>query len=154
MRRVDLRPLFRGSLGRKIAILDLIIMKIILEDFLRYSAQPILYRMGEEVGRRYSEVFNKEKMTSEEQLVNTIALIGELKKEKIEIKTKSNVRATIKDGWEAKAYQEKQNRPSCHYTRGLLAGIILHSLNKKGRVKETKCKAAGDALCEFIFVEG
>jgi predicted hydrocarbon binding protein len=126
-------------------------MKIILEDFLRYSAQPVLYRMGEEVGKKYADIFGD--LTGEEKLKSALELLKELKGEEIRVRMEEGITATIKDGWEFKAYRKVQPRPSCHYTRGLLSGIISASMGTAGVVKEIKCRSANDEVCEFIFVE-
>jgi len=43
----------------------------------------------------------------------------------------------------------KKDKPSCHCTSGLLAGIVSSAFNVRVQGKEIKCKSKGDPYCEF-----
>ncbi|MCX6699745.1 MAG: 4-vinyl reductase [Methanomicrobiales archaeon] len=43
----------------------------------------------------------------------------------------------------------KKDKPSCHCTSGLLAGIVSSAFNVRVQGKEIKCKSKGDQYCEF-----
>jgi uncharacterized protein len=44
----------------------------------------------------------------------------------------------------------RKEKPSCHCTSGLLAGIVSTAFNVRVQGKEVKCKLKGEPYCEFI----
>jgi predicted hydrocarbon binding protein len=49
--------------------------------------------------------------------------------------------------------QENSDRPTCHYVRGYLCGVIDYLKSVKVAAVETCCQSMGDADCEFIVQE-
>jgi predicted hydrocarbon binding protein len=45
----------------------------------------------------------------------------------------------------------KKDKPVCHCTSGLLAGIVSSAFNVRVQGKEMKCKSKGDQYCEFFI---
>ena len=107
-----------------------------------------------ELGNRNVEFFKKMGIIDPNTLIDmALAFYGQMgwfkvvkmdwneaKKEKI---------ITLDNTAESEALGRK-DRPSCHCTSGLLAGIVSGAFNVHVQGKEMKCKSKGDEYCEFI----
>ncbi|RLG92530.1 MAG: hypothetical protein DRO36_01100 [Candidatus Hecatellales archaeon] len=72
----------------------------------------------------------------------------------VESFSEEEVKVILLNNFEAESILEhfgKQNEPSCHITRGALAGNLSMILGKDFVGKEVKCIAKGDNYCMFIL---
>jgi len=56
----------------------------------------------------------------------------------------------IEDNFEVEAYGT-WGEPVCHYTRGVIAGVVTEIVGGHFLVTETHCRAKGDSRCKFII---
>ncbi len=76
---------------------------------------------------------------------------GELVKYSLTEQGKPEIVIKAYDMWECEtARKHGIRKPSCHFERGVMTGIIKGYLGKDVVVRETKCIAVGDPYCEFI----
>lgn len=116
------------------------------------ASSVLLYHLGCSVGREIYNTYVKPmgiKQFSDGMFLKTMFrgagwadIIGcEKSEEKIIIK--------FKKLWECEIQKGFVDKPSSHFTRGVLAGFFRSFMGKGLVVKETKCIAVGDPYCQF-----
>jgi predicted hydrocarbon binding protein len=53
--------------------------------------------------------------------------------------------------WVEADEEAQANRPSCHFTTGMLANLLGNTARSPVTVLEVECRSRGDAHCRFLF---
>jgi len=125
-----------------------------LEDVFTHSAtSSILYVAAEGCGRRSFQRIMQKANSKEEALQRLIDLKkrerwGNIQFQQLDLK-KASGKVIIQDSFETIA--RKTSKPSCHFFRGFLAGVLSEFFQKKITVVEERCAGEGAESCEFTF---
>lgn len=60
----------------------------------------------------------------------------------------------VRDSVEASLYVERQAKGTCHFLRGMIAGVMEELFSRKADAKEVGCKAMGHEHCVFQVTLG
>jgi predicted hydrocarbon binding protein len=120
------------------------------EETLGSAAAPIWWEMGKNAGKGFA----KELLEAGTEPVEVPTLLemfftkGGWGVVQPKIDLTKNV-AVIRIENCATARKSKSNKPICHFVSGFISGVADAILNEVTDCSETKCKAQGDAFCEF-----
>ncbi|HID17599.1 TPA: hypothetical protein EYP26_04825 [Candidatus Bathyarchaeota archaeon] len=111
------------------------------------SAEVILYALGEEEGlraiRKAHEDLDQIKLANLSRLVRAFGF-GNIR---LELLNEGRLEALLHHSVEAAGV--KADKPTCHFTRGFLAGSLEALTGLRAVVAEEECAAKGDQLCKF-----
>ncbi|HIP85658.1 MAG TPA: hypothetical protein EYH17_03315 [Pyrodictium sp.] len=129
-----------------------------IEKIVGDAVSGILYVAGKDIGKGLSEEIKRrmdERRASglEELARDAVKLLEELGFGKVELVESNPQKFVVRMYSSATSMYAKKGKTVCHLERGMLVGIAENIMGKRYVAKEVKCRAKGDAYCEFVIVE-
>lgn len=127
-------------------------------DYFPYEfnvVKPLLFQMGYKAGKKICGRYKEKGMDPKKAVEFSIAgasFFGWGEGRLIEEKDGVSI-VRIYNAFEAESFTANEKKPStqgeCNFLRGVLGGIWSIYAEKECQVKEVKCTAKGDEVCEF-----
>jgi predicted hydrocarbon binding protein len=120
------------------------------EQFLGADAKSIMYMTGKQAGERFAERLMEQGLRGEELMyaLETFFSNEGWGKVKARLNLKEQT-ASVRIHNSVTTRQIESDKPVCHFISGYIAGASSVIFGKKTECVEAKCKAEGDAFCEF-----
>ncbi|MCD6368894.1 MAG: hypothetical protein J7L38_03750 [Thermoproteales archaeon] len=123
-------------------------------DKLGSAGAALLFHLGFMMGLNFGKSIKNMVETVDEYLEVVRLLFqangfGLVKLEKHIFPSSITLNIRVTDNFEVEAHEGVSKEPVCHFTRGLIAGILKAFFGKDFDVVETRCKAMGHEECVF-----
>jgi uncharacterized protein len=120
------------------------------------AAGVINYRAYMELGMQNVAYFKRMGITDPDTLIDlALAFYGQMgwfKVMQMDWNEKKLEKTIVLDNTAESDSFGKKDKPVCHCTSGLLAGIVSSAYNVRVQGKEQKCRSKGDKYCEFTVI--
>ncbi|MFH1394562.1 MAG: V4R domain-containing protein [Candidatus Omnitrophota bacterium] len=141
-------------LEQRVAMLPLFNVVELQKELERKGLENTLYYTNKKFGREWTSKIYKSFKMNENQIfewgINSVSLAGwgkvELAEKNLE---KNNIKFRLIDSGMS-YYYGKTEKPVDHIFRGMIAGAMSAVYGKDLDAVETKCKAQGNPICEFV----
>jgi predicted hydrocarbon binding protein len=126
----------------------------VTEHILGSGSKGIMYTTGKHAGEEFAEMLLKEGLKDEELkcALEVFLTNGGWGKVRAKLNFQKQI-AVVRIRNSVTTRQTKSKEPVCHFISGFIAGALSVVFGKKVECVELRCKAKGDAFCEFR-VEG
>lgn len=113
-------------------------------------SQEILYKYGYNCGKSITERLNLEKKSMKDVPIILTEIWSELGFGRITVISKDDdkIEVQITEGIEANALGYR-TAPSCHFTRGYMAGVVSAIVNTRLYAVEEECVTSGSNFCRI-----
>jgi len=119
------------------------------------AVKPLLFQMGYKAGKRIVTRYKEKGMDSKKAVEFTLPTASSFGWSEARLIEEKEGEAIIRayNSFEAESYAINEKKPStqgeCNFIRGILGGVWSIYTGKEFQVKEVKCTAKGDDVCEF-----
>ncbi len=126
-----------------------------LDEVFETGAYVILYEMGYRAGRAFAREVEEAFDMGKEDILRIIGALaiprGWCIPEIVEWDEEApRLVVRMRGLFTCKPFAGKRRRPTGHFMRGVLAGMVEELTGVRVKAKEVKCVAVGDPYCEFV----